>query len=267
MNNDPSTPPLLFAPAAIVVQPQAAAWGPAPAFAVFGVYLVTQFASAIMVGVIVGIFMGFSAASRHEPLSPVAIEKAIFIPIIVVSLLVSSGAAFAFSLIRGRSRLRDGAPTGFGLVEVRIRVTVMAVLAGVALGCLFAFVAPLVVNPPIKETMGPLAQMATGPDIGRYVWLCIALVVAPLAEEYLFRGVLASGLRVRLGPVATIFIVTILFTLMHVTEALSYWPAFLSIAALGVLAGVARECFGSLVPAVAAHFGYNAAIAAFALSS
>ncbi|CAN5813364.1 hypothetical protein BH11VER1_BH11VER1_40020 [soil metagenome] len=267
MNDEPSTPPPLPDPAVIVERTQNAVWGPGSAFAVLGVYLGAQFFSAIIVAIAVGVFIGISTASRHEHFSPAALQAAIFMPTVVVSVLVSSCGAFAFSLVRGRSRLRVGGPTGFGLVKVDTRVTIAALLAGVALSCLFTFVAPLIVPPPSKEAMGPLSQMALSPGMGRYAWLFIALLVAPLTEEYLFRGVLASGLRTRFGAATTISIVTVLFTLMHVTEAKAYWPAFLSIAALGVLAGVARERFGSLVPAMAAHFGYNAVIATIVLIS
>ncbi len=211
-----------------------------------------------------GIGLGIAAAMRHEVLSPAAIQSAILLPVVVVSVLASSGAAFAFSLAFGRQRLRLGAPTGFGLVRVGGRATLLFLLAGVALSSLFCVVAPHLAAVPSPETMGPLAQMAASPGVERNVWFVLALLIAPLAEEYVFRGVLASGLRARLGAAATIAIVTVVFTLMHVTEALSYWPAFLSIAALGVVAGIARERTGSLGPAVAAHFGYNLVIAAVA---
>lgn len=266
MNDELSIPPPLPDPDVFVNRPESTPWGPGSAFAVVGVYLAVQFVSAFLVAILVAVFLGISAASRHEHLSPATLKAAIFMPSIIVSVLVSSGAAFAFSLLRGRSRLRMSGPTGFGLVKADARITVAAILAGAALSCLFTFVAPLIVPAPSKEAMGPLAQMAVSPGMDRYVWLCFALLIAPLTEEYLFRGVLASGLRTRLGAATTICIVTVLFTLIHVTEAKAYWPAFLSIAALGILAGMARERFGSLVPSVAVHFGYNATIAAIALN-
>lgn len=266
MNDEPSASPLLLDPTTLVERPQSPVWGPGSAFAVIGVYLAVQVAVAFLVAIIVAVFLGMSASNRHEHLSPAALKSAIFMPSVMVSVLVSSGAAFAFSLLRGRPRLRMGDPTGFGLVKADARVIVSAMLVGGALSCYFTFISPLFVTPPPKEAMGLLSQMATNPGTGQYVWLCFALLIAPVVEEYLFRGVLASGLRTRLGPAATIGIVTVLFTILHLSEAKAYWPAFLSITALGVLTGVARERSGSLLPAMAAHFGYNAAVASIALN-
>ena len=99
------------------------------------------------------------------------------------------------------------------------------------------------------------------------MWCVFGLLIAPLAKELLFRGVLLSGLRDRLAPFASAAIVTILFTAVHAAQYWRYWPALLFIFLLGALLAAARLRFGSIGPGIAAHFSYNViAVAAVVFS-
>lgn len=87
--------------------------------------------------------------------------------------------------------------------------------------------------------------------------LALALVVvAPLFEESVFRGLLHRGLAAsRLGPGGAIAVTTVLFTLAH-------FPADLAALAQGLvtgaLLGAARERTGSLVAPILLHAALNA---------
>lgn len=87
----------------------------------------------------------------------------------------------------------------------------------------------------------------------------LVVLVAPLAEELAFRGVLASALRDRWGMWPAIVVSSAVFAGYHLS-AWFFFPTFVLGMALGWLAFSRR----SLVPAIALHVVYNAAAVAAA---
>ncbi len=96
----------------------------------------------------------------------------------------------------------------------------------------------------------------------RLGWAVLALFVAPPVEEFLFRGVLWSGLVRSMGSGKAGVVVTLLFVASHVTEARGYWPAWIAISVLAVAALAVRVRSGSLLPPVVLHTSYNAVLVA-----
>ncbi len=90
----------------------------------------------------------------------------------------------------------------------------------------------------------------------------LALAVAPICEEALFRGLVQGYLLTRGHAKLSVAVSAVLFSVAHVLPFSSASPALLSVVlagalALGVVAGHFRAASGSLVPAVAAHFWFN----------
>ena len=56
-------------------------------------------------------------------------------------------------------------------------------------------------------------------------------------------------------------VVTLLFVLSHIFEVVGYWPALAAMVTISVVTLLARLRSGSLLPAAAAHLGYNAVAA------
>lgn len=84
----------------------------------------------------------------------------------------------------------------------------------------------------------------------------VVCVLAPLAEEFLFRGFCYSALRTALPPVGAVVIVGVVFGLVHFT---STPPVLLvQLGVLGALLCVVREATGSLLPCVGLHATNNA---------
>lgn len=83
------------------------------------------------------------------------------------------------------------------------------------------------------------------------------IVLAPIVEEFLYRGVLYTGFAKSFGKIISGFLVTILFVLMHLTQYGGYWLALLAIASVSVATLIVRELKGSLVPAIFLHSGAN----------
>lgn len=91
----------------------------------------------------------------------------------------------------------------------------------------------------------------------RYLIAAMAVLTAPIVEEVIYRGVLYSGLRSRMGVEASVIIVTVLFAAVHVPQ---YWGAWASLAALTILSlmlTVIRTASKSILPCVAVHLVFN----------
>lgn len=88
---------------------------------------------------------------------------------------------------------------------------------------------------------------------GMIALIVLAVVVAPVAEEVLFRGVLYTGLRDRWGRGAATVVSAVIFALFHGEPFV-----FVPIAFLGVLLALLAEKTRSVWPGVIAHSLFNA---------
>lgn len=104
----------------------------------------------------------------------------------------------------------------------------------------------------VLETLG--ADQSTGLLIAAAV---LVIVLAPFAEEILFRGFMYRSLRNRLGPLAASLVIGAVFGSIHYSgpETLALIPPLV---ALGVAFCVLYERTGSLYPAIALHAINNA---------
>ena len=144
------------------------------------------------------------------------------------------------------------------------RVSHKWILAAAAMGVLLSTVAQYIMTlmPPKADfETGPLVKMATSSTEGLIVWSLLAVLLAPMVEEVLFRGVLFTGLRRRWGTKISSISVTVVFVLLHWGEAGGYLPALLSVTALGTLVLALRLKSHSIWPSITCHFFYNGLIA------
>jgi membrane protease YdiL (CAAX protease family) len=86
-----------------------------------------------------------------------------------------------------------------------------------------------------------------------------AVLIAPVCEELLFRGLLLRALQRRFSPVIAVSVSALAFALVH--PALDpAWGSFVVIPALfglGALAGVAAVRRGDLSVSIMLHVGFN----------
>ncbi len=90
-----------------------------------------------------------------------------------------------------------------------------------------------------------------------WAWTLWLVVLAPLAEEMLFRGDLFGRLARHLAPAATVAVATVVFVLCHAERGLLQ-PV--SVLPLGVALGLMRLWTGSLWPCIALHAASNGAV-------
>lgn len=133
---------------------------------------------------------------------------------------------------------------GLGVASIIASLTVVRVLVG------------------ITGSDAAPEQLLTGDIIDSPVKMLlavlIAVVLAPLAEELIFRGLLHRNLRRRMSVVPATIISSVLFALVHVDVVLSQPIALIGLTLAGAVMAIAYERTGSLVVPVVIHAVYNA---------
>ncbi|HEY2995351.1 MAG TPA: type II CAAX endopeptidase family protein [Methylomirabilota bacterium] len=101
------------------------------------------------------------------------------------------------------------------------------------------------------------SDLAWGPRTAVAVTVLATVVLAPIFEEVIFRGVLYGSLRARLGMWPALVLSALVFALAHGYGVAGFASVFLS----GGLWAWSYERTRSLLPAIAAHMANNAAVA------
>ena len=223
---------------------------------------------------VVGIFVGLSAGILYGALHGFAgggstkdLQRLVFIPAALLALL---GAGFVVQRMARSSFSGASGREAFAAIGWRAagtRQVISAGLTGMLLALVFLTIISRIFPPPDPAKWGPMVRAIAGGGWRLYLWALVALVAAPLVEEFVFRGVLFEGFSRAWGAIPAAVVVTGLFALMHFTEAWAYPPALVTIAILGVLAIVVRVRSQSLVPAIALHACYNLGIVLASVAS
>ena len=89
-------------------------------------------------------------------------------------------------------------------------------------------------------------------------WIAIlAVVAAPIFEEFIFRGLIYGGLRRTLGPTLSLLASAAIFALVH--PPFSVIPVFV----LGIVTAFVYERTRMLIGPIAVHALYNAGVFGF----
>jgi ABC-2 type transport system permease protein len=89
----------------------------------------------------------------------------------------------------------------------------------------------------------------------RSLWICaLAILAAPLFEEFLFRGLIFKGLLRSTGPVLAALASAALFALIH--PPMSVIPVF----GLGIATAVSFRRSGVLLAPIVTHAVYNTCV-------
>ncbi|TDB39506.1 MAG: CPBP family intramembrane metalloprotease [Actinobacteria bacterium] len=164
-----------------------------------------------------------------------------YLPAIVVAFLWARGRGVGFSEAFAVRRFKLGAGIG---------MAIGLAFVGRALGVQYAlFMNRLGVVAP--ETPD-ITRFFPASPIGVMATIMTAVVIAPLAEEAIFRGVVFPGLRERWGQIAGIVVSSALFALIHFQ-----WYQFVPILLLGVLLAWVTSATRSIWPAVVCHAVFN----------
>ncbi len=177
-----------------------------------------------------------------------------------LSLVVGLGCAGAL----GAAYVPPPHAERLGLVRVRGRRVLAALfLTPVVLWAQQAgnWIRALAPPPDAQEVVARrLAQVPTEPGVALFETLVVTVGLAPLLEEWFFRGVIQQGLVARLGAWAGVGATALIFGWIHgsVTDSPAAWGAAAAQGVvLGLAFGYARHATGSLGASVALHAATN----------
>jgi membrane protease YdiL (CAAX protease family) len=231
------------------------------------VYFAAQF--VVGVGAAIAAVSLADVQGRHveDPAERKQIVRAISGPATVLGFVAGGVAVLVMSQARIRPYLADTSSTGAAWVPGSFKHVAQGMVTGALLGGCYCALTTNFQGPSDQEMSGPIATMAATPGLQRLLWLFLLLVLAPIVEELLFRGVLYGGYRSSFGPIPAAVLTTAIFWALHLTETIHFWPAMFSVAGLAMVALWFRLRSAAIGPAVAVHFGYNRILAAVVLSS
>jgi membrane protease YdiL (CAAX protease family) len=148
-----------------------------------------------------------------------------------------------------------------------VRPRIRHVWMGAGLG-LTGLLMVLVLGAMINEWLGPFdapeqfaLQVSDASILVLMLSIVTAVIMAPLVEEVVFRGMLFQTIRSRLGLSAAIVIQALVFAYIHI-EVVGSPPAIVGLVALGLWFAAIFHRVGSLVVAISAHAFYNLAVVA-----
>ncbi len=167
-----------------------------------------------------------------------------------VMLMAAGLAALA---LRSEGFLKDAYPTAPFTLNT-LRLTVMVLVLDYVVGLLLIRVLSLFSPGQEVEFVKPGYEYDFSLEM-LPVDAFTSVLVAPIAEEFLFRGALFAALMARgTGPVATILISSLIFTLGH---AQYEWQGLVIVFSGGVFLGLLRWITGDLRAAILCHALYN----------
>jgi uncharacterized protein len=249
-------PPVL--PPALPIAPKPR-FGAGLALASFGMLVGGQFLTGVFVltqAMLVWFARGKDPSSAAQ--MKLLIDQAI-VPTLLAAATVSMVTGFVVARLWAWDLVFDRSPEGIGLVRASWRTVAVAAFIGAVASVLYLS-STILVPFDSSKPLGPLAQAAADGGLTRATWAVLALLFAPLFEEFFFRGLLLSGFTASWGRIAGPIVTAVLFVSLHLFEAWSYWPAVVAITLLSAATFLARKVTGSLMPAMAMHFAYNAVI-------
>ena len=217
--------------------------------------LATLILFAFLAGELVGGIAGALAAGFVIPRKSHAGYSQLANSLVTFLATLFGGIATFWAAIALRIRTRDTSPTG----PAWVRGSWDDIIKGTATGVFIGMCAVILVewNERIRAGLPgflPVRGFLT------VLWTVAAVLLAPIIEESLFRGVLYGGYRQSIGPIGATILTTGIFLLMHITDLIYQPVALLSVTggALAMLWWRLRS--HAIGPAIAVHFGYNATL-------
>ncbi|MFA5087904.1 MAG: CPBP family glutamic-type intramembrane protease [Candidatus Omnitrophota bacterium] len=197
--------------------------------------------------------------------------SAVFVPQIKIELgEVVAMAAFSslFMLFLIYRTTRRYSAQGFRIysgLAGRRKSFVKIVFAALGLGLIFAYLSSLVIysRPVQPETpLGDILGNATSASLF-FVFMLLALLMAPLCEELIFRGYFFHVARETKGQRFAVYFISFIFALLHVGQYWGDWLAIMMVAVFGVVLTLMRVWAGTTVASILTHYVYNIAVTFF----
>ena len=217
-------------------KPEGPRWKPWMAWAA----LVAAFAGALVGALIIGVIGSAAGSSFAHPSAAVNISATI------VQDLAFIGAALLFASIASRPL-----PEQFGLRPTAFWPAVGWMAAAFAAFYVFTLVWVSILGVSPDDTKLPDELGVKDSTFALLAVAFLVAVVAPIAEEFFFRGFFFGALRNWKGPLPAAIITGVVFGSIHIGSAEAAF--LLPLAFFGFALCLLRERTGSLYPGVALH--------------
>jgi membrane protease YdiL (CAAX protease family) len=126
---------------------------------------------------------------------------------------------------------------------------------------------PILQLDPKAEHQQLLTDLDEHRDVGTVVLFCIgAVVLAPVVEELLFRGVLLRALLRKVQPVTAVLASSLIFALVHLVGDPNTLPFLPALTGLGAVLAVVALRSGDLSTSIFIHAGFNLTTTIFFLT-
>lgn len=154
----------------------------------------------------------------------------------------------------------------FGLI-IRLRDS-KALVVGATLEIVLTLVLlPILRLDPKAQHQQLLTDLEEHRDIGTIFLFCIgAIVLAPLVEELLFRGVLLRALLRKVQPVTAVLASSVIFAVVHLLGDPNTLPFLPALTGLGAVLAVVALRSGDLSTSIFIHAGFNLTTTIFFLT-
>jgi membrane protease YdiL (CAAX protease family) len=206
---------------------------------------------------VAGVLAGAVAAAPVTPAS--GAPRRDQVAAVVVGLFVQSAVSLAVVWWISRAKGRGSPAVDFGLrfdgrdwawAGVGVAIAVVTSLA----------LAPLTQLLPKGDRSQDIVDTFKAASGLGVAWFVLGvLVLAPVVEELLFRGVLLRSLARRIPPAAAVFVSALVFALVHplLDPTLGTLVAVPALLALGLVSATEALRTGSLSRSIALHAGFN----------
>ncbi|MGH7044451.1 MAG: CPBP family intramembrane glutamic endopeptidase, partial [Acetobacteraceae bacterium] len=241
-------------------------WGK-PFGPVQGLWLVVAFflvqalagtAFALLRGFSIGLVRGLHPAMVGRSFMdflPTAPSPAFVAASVIASYVLAALWCGRYVLRRGGDRLRLGTPEGVAWCPARRGAYPAAAALGVGTVAAVVVILCLVpITPSHARHSDFQALLTPGWMLGPA--LVLLFLVAPFAEEFIFRGAAFAAFASRTGPAWATVIVTALFVLVHAPEKIHYPLGFIDVSLLALGAAWLRLRYRSIRPAILLHIVY-----------
>lgn len=233
------TPPLEVQPI-----PREPAWGYLEILAVISSFVVALFLCGGAGYALARTAPLFQGASPQQ----IAANPLFFIPVQLAAYLLTFGVMAMVVSIKSGERFFAAVRWRLPSADEGLRYALLGIVMAVAVQVLSAFL-PFPKSLPMHEYFRELRFA--------YAMAAFGLMVAPVAEELFFRGLVFPVLVRSMGSAAAILLTGVAFALMHSGQLAWSWAPLLVLFGVGIALTVIRFRSGSVAASWIAHVAYN----------
>lgn len=130
--------------------------------------------------------------------------------------------------------------------RINFKIIVITLITAVSLSIVILNINSLIISPDYEN---PLLKTIFKDNM---IGIIFALLIAPIMEEVIFRGIILGGLKKNYSMLSALLISSLLFSISHFT-LVQLVPTFIA----GIYFGYIFYKSGSLILSMFAHFSYN----------